>query len=343
MIKLSSSSGKDVLVFKHLEQIYLRNLSKDEIWRLKDKFICALYFGGPSHCETGWIDFIIGRKKNVLNASELNIPILELTGADFVQKSNLSRLNVVSLVNASRHKRHEHFILAAKNAPNINFNLYVYSSFIGLLKFYWRIRQLESISANVNIFFGIQGIFERLFPWNSSVIEKNILGNQVFILNSKVEGVNRATVLASKLGCEIIMAGDCKGDTHDYLIEQGVQVDTYSNLDELTQLIKKRALSTDTLSAIDQNYGIWKLYDWILTEFNTTISVSIFNQDDPEKIIASHSKTRRSRGGKDDMASSIYDIINFVEGKYLFKSFIRDVKIKFLIFAKSVYALYRSF
>jgi hypothetical protein len=264
MYEIQTNGSKNVLVFKHLEQVYLNKLQERHVRFLQKKYYISIYFGGPHEVTFKQADFLVGLEKNILR-NITNIPVIELSGASFIPNVNVvldkvRHIDVITLMNHARHKRHEDFVLFANSNPHLSSLLFTY----GPRHEYEQLIERLNDNVSANIFFGTENIGARPMPWDEDIMQQLYAQSRYFLLTSFTEGVNRAAVQAAMCGCIIVLSKDLKGGTKDFLCQNGFDFVEYGNITELGTIIDvektpknygvQKNLLNDSLSALQQRF-----------------------------------------------------------------------------------------
>ena len=313
MIILKGEGSKKIFLFKHLEQRLLLNLSDVELSSIRNKEnLIGVYFGGPMQLLDNRVDFIFGRSKNILNINTINLPHINLTGADFVfsNVNHVQQRDIIGIFNSSSLKRHMYFLDIAAHFPNTA--LYTYGLPSGVKRLV-RTMQKSRNRIRTEIFFGIEEIRNEIFPWNSETIGEALKTAKSFLLTSKSEGVNRAAVFAGRLGVPVFIASDCNGDTYEYLKEIGCEVHLFSTVEEA--VVKIQNVIHSDIDGIGINYNdkpVRKFKAFLHDEFGFETNLDALRISNAERIIASHGNTLEGKySGRDDMFTSLIELRKF--------------------------------
>lgn len=329
MYEIQTNGSKNVLVFKHLEQVYLNKLRERHIQFLQKRYYISIYFGGPHEVTFKQADFLIGLEKNILG-NITNIPVIELSGASFIPNVNVvldkvRQIDVITLMNHARHKRHGDFVLFANSNPHLSSLLFAY----GPRDEYERLIERLNDNVSANIFYGTENVGTRPMPWDEDVMQQLYAQSRYFLLTSFTEGVNRAAVQAAMCGCIIVLNKDLKGGTKDFLSQNGFDYVEYGNITELSSIIDvkktpknygvQKKLLNDSLSTLQQRFRQItgdsliipqehaKMLHRYLPSHGTLINRKYVNSDDMFNGVCS---VKRYFGFKVDMFDMTWDLRN---------------------------------
>lgn len=327
MIIIEGVDGNKVYLFKHLEQGLLKALTDFELESIRSgRHLIGVYFGGPMELIETRVDFTFGRLNNILNKNSLHIPHINLTGADFVHANpgDSIKYDLIGIFNSSPLKRHLYFLEIAGHFENTA--LYTYGSHRSISRLIDSIEK-EKIRINTEIYFGVEELRDDVFPWSSQSVGDFLKKSKVFLLTSKSEGVNRAAVYAARLGIPVVIAKDCKGDTFEYLRENGYDVFLFTSVHEAVDKI--RLLVGDDGNSLNIKYNEKPLNDFkkfLLLEFNFITNLNILRSNNAERLIASHGKTLSNRrSSRDDMFTSLLELKKFFGLRSSIKDYYREI------------------
>lgn len=222
MVHLKASRGKDVLIFKHLEQPVLhgfRSAAPITYRNLKEKAVLGLYFGGYSSCTFFDQDFILAEKGLIANQQDVDgIPRCQLNGYNFIPnyvfdlEVNDRLVDVIGIFNANAFKRHADFVQLG-NRLNDQHQKRVRLITYGKLKDIERLnRSLSQLNPSFPILYGV--VNAGTFPFDHQFVIDSLLQAKVLLHTSTREGAARIVSEALSCGLGVVTRRDLKGGTN---------------------------------------------------------------------------------------------------------------------------------
>ncbi|UTJ07341.1 glycosyltransferase [Arcobacter roscoffensis] len=246
MVDKMDTTGKGILIFKHLEIKLLEKMPKEIISKLKSKYILGMYFGSFYKLEEDltYIDFYLA-EDNVLKIENSTMPRINLNGYNFIGKDFEIKENVLEkyydlifIGNVSRNKNLIKVIDTINKLIKKDVNikvLIVNRSLSGvynkILK-YFIYRKLNSINSldKKNITY-IEINNPKGYQLSKKLIKDLMLQSKGLIIASKYEGAARVVAEAQLLGLNILSYEKMKGATNNHLSEYDILFNDFNNLE----------------------------------------------------------------------------------------------------------------
>lgn len=328
MVYLKAKSGRDVIIFKHLEQPQLNAflaVAPKAYSALKQKCAIGLYFGGYNRCTFKYSDFILAEKGLISNQEDISkINRCELNGYNFTPKyvfdfqSNDRLVDVIGIFNHNAHKRHSDFVELG-NRLTEKYNLKVKLITYGNLK---TINKLNSILSLMNPKFPIlYGIVNKgTFPFNHQFVINSLFQSKLLLHTSIHEGAARIVSEALSSGLAVVTRKDLKGGTNVRL-EEYPGARTYENLDDaeekIVELLREYPKNIDrqfAFSHFNEEESVKKLANFLFDNYQSVIDFSPYN-DRVSALIPGHLNIldEKYTNASDDGVVFLSKFLNFCE------------------------------